>query len=344
MSPSHLSLRRIASAAAILAVLSPPVAASAETAKVKFSLDWTVGASTAAYVLARERGYFTDEGLDVSMDPGTGGANFVQRLAGGTYDIAVGDMTPYIQYLGNNPDDDLMRAVYVASNQSPYALIGLSKKGITKPADIMGKKIGSGAFAATRAVWPIFAKANNLSETGATWQLVDPAVRGPMLVQGSVDLVAGFVNDVPLFASLGVPLDQFSLIKYKDYGVQFYSNGLVASRTFIEQKPKVVAAFVRAANRGLKALIADPDAGIAAAKKANPLIDEVTERQILGILLRDVIVTPEVQANGLGAVSTSRLAEQVDVISTTMQLKNKPPLERVFTADFLPPEADRQIH
>ena len=334
----------VAAAATILALLSPPLAHAAETTKVKFSLDWTVGASTAAYVLARERGYFTDEGLDVSMDPGTGGANFVQRLAGGTYDIAVGDMTPYIQYLGNNPDDDLMRAVYIASNQSPYALISLAKNAINKPTNIMGKKIGSGAFAATRAVWPIFAKANNLSETGATWQLVDPAVRGPMLVQGSVDLVAGFVNDVPLFTSLGVPFDQFSLIKYKDYGVQFYSNGLIASRTFIEQKPKIVAAFVRAANRGLKAMIADPDAATAAVKKANPLIDEGTERQILGILLRDVIVTPETQMNGLGAVTTPRLSEQVDAISSTMQLKSKPPLDRVFTADFLPPEADRQIH
>jgi NitT/TauT family transport system substrate-binding protein len=253
-------------------------------------------------------------------------------------------MTPYIQYLGNNPDDDLMRAIYVASNQSPYALISLTKNGINKPADIIGKKIGSGAFAATRAVWPIFAKANDLSDTSATWQLIDPAVRGPMLVQGSVNLVAGFVNDVPLFTSLGVPLDQFNLIKYKDYGVQFYSNGLIASRKFTEQKPKAVAAFVRAANRGLKAMIADPDAAIAAVKKANPLVDEGTERQILSILLRDVIVTPEVQSNGLGGVTAARLSEQVGAISATMQLKGKPSLERVFTTDFLPPEADRQIH
>jgi NitT/TauT family transport system substrate-binding protein len=334
----------VAAATAILATLSPSLVPAAEMTKVKFSLDWTIGASTAAYVLARERGYFTEEGIDVSMDPGTGGANFVQRLAGGTYDIAVGDMTPYIQYLGNNPDDDLMQAVYVASNQSPYALISLAKNGINKPADIVGKKIASGAFAATRAVWPIFAKANNLAETGATWQLVDPAVRGPMLVQGSANLVAGFVNDVPLFASLGVPLDQFSLIKYKDYGVQFYSNVLIASRSFIAQKPKAVAAFIRAANRGLKAMIGDPDAAIAAAKKANPLIDEGTERQILGILLRDVIVTPEAQTIGLGAVTTPRLSEQVEAISSTMQTKSKPPLARVFTADFLPAEADRQIH
>ena len=141
-----------------------------------------------------------------------------------------------------------------------------------------------------------------------------------------------------------MPLDRFSLIKYKDYGVQFYSNGLIASRAFIEQKPKALAAFVRAANQGLKAMIADPDAAIAAVKKANPLIDEATERQILDILLRDVIVTPETQTNGLGAVTTSRLSAQVDAVASTMQLKNKPPLERVFTSDFLPPEADRQIH
>jgi NitT/TauT family transport system substrate-binding protein len=320
------------------------IAHAAEMTNVKFSLDWTVGASTAAYVLARERGYFTDEGLEVSMDPGTGGANFVQRLAGGTYDVAVGDITPYIQYLGNNPDDDLMRAVYVASNQSPYTFISLTKNGINTPADIIGKKIGSGAFAATRAVWPIFAKANNLSESGATWQLIDPAVRGPMLVRGSVDIVAGFVNDVPLFASLGVPLDQFTLIKYKDYGVQFYSNALIARRAFMEKDPKALAAFVRAANRGLKAMIAEPDAAIAAVKKANPLVDESTERQILAILLRDVIVTPETQKNGLGAATAARLSEQVDSIASTMQLKSKPPLDRVFTADFLPAEADRQIH
>ncbi|HUC49925.1 MAG TPA: ABC transporter substrate-binding protein [Xanthobacteraceae bacterium] len=341
---SRMLFNRAAIAAALLVMLTPRLAHAAEMTKVKFSLDWTVGASTAAYILARDRGYFAEEGVDVSIDPGKGGSSFVERLVGGVYDIAVGDMTPYIQYLGNNPDDDTMRAVYVASNESPYAFISLSKNGINKPADIMGKKIASAAFAATRAAWPVFAKVNNLSETGATWQLVDPAVRGAMLVQGSADLVAGFTTDVPLFAHLGVAPDQFSLIKYKDHGVQFYSNTLVASRSFIGQKPKAVAAFVRAANRGLKALIEDPEAAIAAVKKANPLIDESTERQILDILLRDVIVTPETRKNGLGAVTIPRLSAQVDEIASTMQLRSKPPLDRVFTPDFLPAEADRQIH
>jgi NitT/TauT family transport system substrate-binding protein len=189
-------------------------------------------------------------------------------------------------------------------------------------------------------VWPAFAKANGLAPDAVTFQLVDPTIRGALLIRGAVDAVAGFVTDVPIFANLGIAENQISLMNYADHGVSFYANAVFVRREYFEKNPALVAAFVGAVNRGLLATLAEPEAAIAAAKRDSPLMQEAVERKILAAL-QPLIVTPETRQNGLGAVDPVRLAAQVDAIAFAMNLPNKPAVDRLFTAAFLPPMADR---
>ena len=328
-------------AAAVISLLSTGAVYAADTpTKIKFSLDWTIQNSTSMYILTKQKGYFAQEGLDVTIDPGQGGGGFVQRLTSGTYDIAVGDMTSYIQYLGANPDSDAMRAVYVVSNDSPYAIISLKKSGLNKPSDLVGKRIASAGFAAAKAVWPAFARSAKIDPASITWMVVDPSVRGVMLTQGQAGAVAGFTTDVPVFENLGVPADQFNVMKYSDYGVHFYGNTIFASHDFITKKPAQLAAFLRAINRGLRDTVADPNAAIEAVMKENPILEKPTEQRALKMVL-DLIVTPESRKNGLGSVDPARLASQVDDLTFAFNIASKPDARHMYTAEFLPPLADR---
>ena len=61
--------------------------------------------------------------------------------------------------------------------------------------------------------------------------------------------------------------------------------------------------------------------------------------------LKDNIVTPEVRANGYGAVDTGRLEKAIDQISLTYEFKNgKPKASDAFDASFLPTAAERKAH
>ena len=60
--------------------------------------------------------------------------------------------------------------------------------------------------------------------------------------------------------------------------------------------------------------------------------------------IRDNIVTPEVRANGLGAVDRERLEESINQIGITFAYKAKPIADEVFDASFLPPAAERRVN
>jgi NitT/TauT family transport system substrate-binding protein len=60
--------------------------------------------------------------------------------------------------------------------------------------------------------------------------------------------------------------------------------------------------------------------------------------------IRDNIVTPEVRADGLGAVDPARLEQSIDQIGLVQTYKAKPKAEDIFDASFLPPAGDRKVN
>ena len=60
--------------------------------------------------------------------------------------------------------------------------------------------------------------------------------------------------------------------------------------------------------------------------------------------IRDNLITPEVRANGLGAVDNVRLEESIEQLALTQPFKVKPKPEAVFDSSFLPPLAERRMN
>jgi NitT/TauT family transport system substrate-binding protein len=68
------------------------------------------------------------------------------------------------------------------------------------------------------------------------------------------------------------------------------------------------------------------------------------ELERLRMAIRDNIVTPEVRANGFGAVDRVRLEEAINQIGLTYTYKAKPKAEEIFDSGFLPPAAERRVN
>jgi NitT/TauT family transport system substrate-binding protein len=56
------------------------------------------------------------------------------------------------------------------------------------------------------------------------------------------------------------------------------------------------------------------------------------------------VLTPEVRANGYGAVDPARLEEAIGQIALAHTFKARPKAEAIFDASFLPPAAQRRVH
>jgi len=103
-----------------------------------------------------------------------------------------------------------------------------------------------------------------------------------------------------------------------------------------------VRGFVKATIQAWQNAAADPDASVAALKKADPLSDPAVEIGRLRSAL-EFIVTPGVREKGIGDVDPARLARHIEIVTDGFQLPRKLPAAQVFDASFLPPVAERRI-
>jgi NitT/TauT family transport system substrate-binding protein len=326
----------LAAAAAVMVAAWP---ASAQT-RIKFTLDWVFQGPTSPFLVALEKGYYKAEGLDVTMDPGQGSAGAVQRVATGAYDIGFADVNSAIEYDAKNPGKEVV-CVFMAYDFAPFGVYALKKSGIRKPQDLNGKKLGAPVFDASYRLFPAFAKLNGITK----WDYVNltPQLREQSLVQGSVDFISGhYFSSMLDLKARGVKFDDIVAMRYVDYGMDVYGNGIVISPA-IAKNEKAVKGFVAATIKGWKDVIKDNKLGVDAARKRDPLIDEALELERLKISLDTNILTPYVKANGMGDVDPARFARSVKLVSDAFGLPQAPDPSRVFTDKYLPPKADRMV-
>jgi NitT/TauT family transport system substrate-binding protein len=327
--------------AAVAMFLGGPV--SAQTA-VKFTLDFKFEGPSAPFLIGLDRGYYKAEGLDVTVDSAAGSLEPINRVASGTYDIGFGDINSLIKFRDQNPAAAI-KAVFMVYNRPPFAVVTRKSRGITQPKDLEGKKLGAPAADGAFAQWKIFVHANNIDASRVTVENVGFPVREPMLAAGQVDAITGFsFSSYINLKDRGVPVDDIVVLLMADYGINLYGNAIIVSPRFATEKPEAVKGFLRAFLRGLKDTVKDPTAAVDSVIKRNDVAKKDVELERLRMALRDNMITPEVKANGYGAVDLTRLDKAIDQIALTYEFKAKPKGADVFDSSFLPPPADRKAN
>ena len=338
-------LRQMIVAAAILSLtaIGPNVPAVAQTSDVRFVLDFLLQGQQSAFVLGRERGYYSAQKINfAAFDPGRGGADAITKVASGTHDIGFGDLSAMIEFNARNPGKELI-AVLMVYERAPLSLISLKKAGIEKPADLMGRKGGAPTVDATYRLFNVFARVNGIDPGRVQWSAVQPQIREPMLVRGEIDFAAAWVmTAVPSLLGLGVKRDDINVMMLRDHGVDLYANAVFTTPAFARQRPDAVRGFVKATIQSWLNAAADPDAAIVSLKRAEPLSDPAVELVRLKWAL-EFVMTPQVRQTGIGQVDPARLSKHIDIVTDGFQLPRKVPAEMVFDSSFLPPAAERQI-
>ena len=310
--------------------------------KIKFTLDWVFQGPTSPFLVALEKGYYKAEGLDVTMDSGQGSAGAVQRVATGAYDMGFADVNALVEYNVNNPDKAI-KAVFMAYDFPPFGVYALKKSGIAKPKDLEGKKLGAPVFDASFKLFPAFASATGVDNAKVTKVNLTPQLRETSLIKGDVDFISGhYFSSVLDLKSKGTAESDIVVMRYSDFGLDFYGNAIIASPAMLKDAA-AIRGFIRATAKAWKEVIADPKVGIAAAKKRDALIDEKVEMERLKMSLATNVLTPYVKKNGMGNVDTARLDRSLAQLAQALSLKSTPKAADVFTAEFLPAKQDLMV-
>jgi NitT/TauT family transport system substrate-binding protein len=334
--------RVLLQAAAALALTAAVLPASAQT-PIKFQLDWRFEGPAALFLQPVAKGYFKQAGLDVQVDAGTGSGAAVQRVASGTYDMGFADLAALMEFHANNPDSpNKPVAVMMVYNNTPAAVMALKKSGIRTPADLAGKKLGAPVFDAGRRGFPIFQKANNISNV--TWVSMDPPLRETMLARGDIDAITGFgFTSLLNLEARGVKMADVVTMPYSEHGVKLYGNVIIASPKLVRENPNAIKAFLTAFARGAKEVMANPDASIQYVKARDGIINEGLEKRRLRMAIDAVVASPDARAEGFGQVNPARLSLMASQVSDAFNTKTRVKADEVWNGSFLPSKAELNV-
>ena len=336
-------LKRLGSALLLGGALASTTSGALAETEIRFTLDWRFEGPSAPFLMALEKGYFADEGLDVTIDSGNGSAGAVTRVATNSYDMGFADSSALTETTAKNPDTGVT-GVYMVYNAMPAAVFALKESGIEKPADLKGKTLGAPVFDGGRKAWPSFARHNDLPVDSVEWQSVEPAIRETLLARGELDAITGFYFTSLLnLEARGVDPDNIVALKYPDFGVEFYGNTIIARNELLDKNPEAVRGFLKAFNKALQETIDDPEAAIKYVKQRDGLIKEDLELRRLKLALESNVITDETRAEGLGAVTDDRMARALEDMVASYGLEASPELEALFDSSYLPPRETRMI-
>lgn len=249
-------------------------------------LDWYPNALHAFLYQAEQAGYFAEEGLQVDIQSPAGVNDAMSMVAAGKADIGLYYQQDVIQARAeqNVPIKSIGAVVQAPLN----IVLSLEDKGITAPADMVGKTIGYAGTELSEALIRSMMRSAGADPDSVTMVDVGFELMASMTT-GNVDATIGCLvnHEVPQMEKEGFAVNYFFP---DDHGVPRYYEGVfLANDQMIEDEPDVLAAFLRACDRGfddfqrdteavLQVLLADQD-------EANFALDPDVERQSCATLL-----------------------------------------------------------
>lgn len=237
----------------LAAAVSLTAMQAAAADKVTLQLKWVTQAQFAGYYVAKEKGFYKEEGLDVEIKPGGPDIAPPQVLAGGGADVIV-DWMP--SALATREKGVPLVNIAQPFKKSGMMLTCLKETGITKPADFKGKTLGVWFFGNE---YPFLSWMAHLGiKTDGSAEGVKVLKQGfnvdPLLQKQAACISTMTYNEYWQVIDAGIKPDQLVTFKYEDEGVATLEDGLYVLEDKLKDpafKEKMVK-FVRASMKGWK--------------------------------------------------------------------------------------------
>lgn len=298
---------------------------------ITLTVNFTAEGDHSPYFVANEKGWYAEAGLDVSVEFSKGSIDAAQRAVTGKTDIAIADTGPVVAINGNGGN---LKIVGMLFDQAPQAIFTTRSTGITKPADLVGKKVAVPNGDTQRILFPALASVNNFDPEDVQLINIAPSAKYGALASGAVDAIFNFSTGDP-YVKKAVGEDNSVLIPWRDHGLRLYGNGIVVTTDWLSNNAEVLRKFLAVSYRAWQYTMEHPDEAISILKKAVPQITETTYRQNLRLVL-ELFRSKDYAEHAIGWINDSRMCDTVRTIQEHIPMQTRMPCDQLYTNEYLP--------
>jgi NitT/TauT family transport system substrate-binding protein len=323
---------RAAAAGVALAGLGTGRVFAQSLRKVTFLLDVTPYGKHALFYPALENGYFKEAGLDVTFQSGKGSADVSVKVAAGAAEFGFADSGTSILARGTGAKvKQVMMVHYKAMNN----VLTLPTKAVRRPKDLEGMKLGATAGDAPRVALPGFAKINGFDDKKVEIVTMESSAKPAMLMSKQVDGVFSLAAYTPVMAAAAKRMGQEIVeMLYSDFGMDIYSNGLIAHDDTLAKDPELARRFVQALVRSCIFAVEKPAEALQMFLQHNQAANPEIARPQLEVAIRHLMVD-EVVKNGVGPMSEKKMQFTLNVVRDYLGLKGYVALADAYTNAFV---------
>ena len=312
------------------------VAASAATAadEVHLQTDWIPSGEHAMYFGGWTKGFWEEQGIDITITRGYGSGDTVTKIAGGAADFGIADIGALITARARTgvPVKQIMQTY----THSPHSLFVLKSSGITTFQGLEDKKIGITPGNSHRVYFPKVAERAGTDPSKIIWSNSDASAMAALLISKKIDAAPFFAmhhyyqNKAAMRAG-----EEIVVLPFVETGFAIYATGLVARDDMIEENPDLVRRFL-IANRN--AMEWARDNREEACTLHVERVPEVAHDDCMGSLNATMtfVFNDHSDATGLGRHDAARLAFTYEVVADAQDLPADWDYSQVVDHRFVP--------
>lgn len=236
---------------------SPTPTPTAALEPITLQLQWVPQAQFAGYYVALDKGWYAEEGLDVTIRAGGPDIMPIMAVTSGNAEFGttlLADLTVAIQQ--GQP------VLSIAQIQQQNGLLLLARRdfGIETPEDFVGKRVG-----VWLGSWETQFRAL-IAQEGITSDQLEIVPQGFSMegfLSGDLDVASAMIyNEYYVVLESGVAADSLNIINYADYGLDFPGDTLFTTRELVEQNPDLCMRMLRASLRGWQYALDNPEEAV----------------------------------------------------------------------------------
>lgn len=296
-----------------------------EEVKVTLRLQWQIQAQFAGYIVAKDRGIYKDEGLDVDIEEGGYGKDCITTVKHGAEEFGI---SKWVTFANENQLISIAQIV----KDSGLLLISKKSKKITKPEELIGKKIG---LWFNGNEYPLYALLDKFQIPNDKVTIVRQNWDMKQFINDEIDAASAMSYNelLTLYDTGKYTKDDLNIIDYKDYGIEFPGESIFTSKEYYNSHPDICRKFVEASIKGWEYVINHPDEAaeiVMKYDKENRLEIEHEKKEV-----REMIKLINVDKNKIAIHDKEHMESVVDIYSKYGIVKNYNNIQDIYTNEFI---------